>query len=295
MLLARQSSREETSNLKNNLSWLAIVVVAGVAAVLTWFYAFELFSAVIGVIGVLIGAGIAYLIQTRTQRDSWKREYSVKIAETVYGALYGDVKGVVADLESKRFAVLNFGSWGQFQRDHRHLMVNRDFRQQLNKLSRNVAEYNQNVLTLIQEALPSIVLEASKEVFNLTMDYITIPSAVNIEVKYKHPNGYSDHASYTLLDCLTRRKNPREIVLESYPRSEIVSVQVQFRQAAPTRPQYPQTADEAKLNEFWKLCSELEQKSEVYKTVIQNQSLLLTESKSVFAELEKRIEEPWRI
>jgi hypothetical protein len=92
------------------------------------------------------------------------------------------------------------------------------------------------------------------------MDFITMLSAVNIEVKYRHPNGYYDFANYTLLDCLTRRKNPREIVLESYPRNEIISVQVQFRQAASIRPECPQTANEAKLNEFWKLCSELEQK-----------------------------------
>jgi hypothetical protein len=148
---------------------------------------------------------------------------------------------------------------------------------------------------LIQEALPSIVLEASKQVFNLTVDYITMPSAVNIEVKYRHPNGYYNIANYTLLDCLTRRKNPGETVLESYLRSEIISVQVQFRQAAPTRPEYPQTTNEARLNEFRKLCSELEQKNEVRKTVIQKQSQLLTESKRALAELEKRIEEPWRI
>jgi hypothetical protein len=52
------------TNLKDDLGWLAVVIVVGAVAVVTWLYAFELFSAVIGVIGVigvLIGAGIAYV------------------------------------------------------------------------------------------------------------------------------------------------------------------------------------------------------------------------------------------
>ena len=84
------------SNLKRKLSWLAIVesrqsrrpyMVLCLRAVLRRHWSHRR----------TIGAGIAYLIRKETEAF-WKREYSVKIAETVYGALYSDVKGVVIDL-----------------------------------------------------------------------------------------------------------------------------------------------------------------------------------------------------
>ena len=174
-------------------------------------------------------------------------------------------------------------------------MVNEDFREQLNKLSSQVAEYNRDGLRLITEALPNIVSEASKTTFGLIADTYTI------EVKYKHANGSYGQENYGPLQCLAIRKGPREIVLESSPRSEILSVQIRFGYAREVFVQpasgvvSPSTADEAKFNEFWKLCLEQEQQNELYKTVVQEQSLLLTESKRVLAELTKRIEEPWRI
>lgn len=272
--------------LRDNLSWLVIMVVAGLVALLSWFYSSELFATVAG---VLIGAGVTYVVQTRTQKNSWKREYSVKIAEDVYGALYSEVSGIVADLETGRFFQLIFGKWGEFRKDHRHLMVTKEFREQLDKLSEGVKEYDDDDLRLIQEVLPGIVNEASKTVFGL------IANTINIEVKYKHANGNYGQENYNPLECLTRRKHPREIVLESYPRSEILGIQVSFGYAQEVfRPlPSPPTVDEAKFNEFWNLCREQEERNELYKTVIQKQSLLLKESKLILEELTKRIEEPW--
>ena len=55
--------------------------------------------------------------------------------------------------------------------------------------------------------------------------------------------------------------------------------------------QPPTVIDETKFNEFWKLCLELEEKNEVYKHALLKQSELVKESKIIFNELEKRIED----
>ena len=47
------------------------------------------------ILATAIGAGIAYFVQTRTQNKIWRREYSIRIAEEVYGLLYGKLKRII--------------------------------------------------------------------------------------------------------------------------------------------------------------------------------------------------------
>jgi high-affinity Fe2+/Pb2+ permease len=76
--------------------------------------------AIIGaVVGAVVGAGISYIVQTKTQRNAWKREYSVKIAETVYAALYSEVKGILSLLERGIFYTVSFGKW----REEEHVLI----------------------------------------------------------------------------------------------------------------------------------------------------------------------------
>ena len=55
--------------IRENLGWVIGGVVAAIAAFLGWFYESGLLNTVIGII---IGAGIAFFVQTRTQRRAWK-------------------------------------------------------------------------------------------------------------------------------------------------------------------------------------------------------------------------------
>jgi hypothetical protein len=73
--------------------------------------------------------------------------------------------------------------------------------------------------------------------------------------------------------------------MESYPESEIISFSVNIG----INKIIVGTPDEAKFNEFWKLCLQLEDENEICKRVIQKQRELLNESKNIFNELKKRI------
>jgi hypothetical protein len=232
------------------------------------------------ILGVVLGAVISYYIQTKTQRNAWKREYSVKIAETVYAALYSNIKAIKSLLETGKFEIISFGTWQEFQNDHRHLQVRPDkFRKQLDEFLKKADDYDSDVMRLINNVFPDIAEKAAKKTFNLTIQDI------NISVKGKQPSGRFEELNYNLVSCLRERKHPRDLLMESYPESEIISFSVNFGTNRIT----VGTPDEAEFNEFWKLCLQLEDENEICKRVIQKQRELLNESKNIFIELQKRI------
>jgi len=52
------------TDLRENLGWIVGSAIAAIAAFLSWFYESGLLSALVGIV---IGAGITYFVQTRTQ------------------------------------------------------------------------------------------------------------------------------------------------------------------------------------------------------------------------------------
>jgi hypothetical protein len=147
-----------------------------------------------------------------------------------------------------------------------------------------------DVTILINAVFPDIIGKASEKVVDLTADKI------DIEVKFKQPSGGFVTAHYTPLVCLRERNHPRCLLKESDPQSEIISFSVNFEsskiiagQPAKVRPRPAIAIDEAKFDEFWKLCLELENENEIYKRVLLKQDELPKESRNIFNELEKRI------
>lgn len=86
------------TDIRENLGYLIGSIVTTLALVLGWTFQSGILNTLVG---VAIGAGISYYVQTKTQERAWKREYSVKIAETVYGSLYREVKWIIWSLENK--------------------------------------------------------------------------------------------------------------------------------------------------------------------------------------------------
>jgi hypothetical protein len=132
---------------------------------------------------------------------------------------------------------------------------------------------------LINDVFPNIVKKAARKTFNLTIQDLSV------SVKGKQPSGRFEEQDYNLVWCLRERKHPRDLLMESYPESEIISFSVNIG----INKIIVGTPDEAKFNEFWKLCLQLEDENEICKRVIQKQRELLNESKNIFNELKKRI------
>jgi hypothetical protein len=77
------------TNSRENLGWLLGSIVTAIAMAVGWLISS---GVVVNLLFLLIGFGITYFVQTRTQKRAWKREYSVKIVETVYGPFYKELK-----------------------------------------------------------------------------------------------------------------------------------------------------------------------------------------------------------
>ena len=250
------------------------------------------FGIIGAVVGAVVGAGISYYVQTKTQRNAWKREYSVKIAETVYANLYSAVKAIKSLLEKGSFERISFSTWSEFQNDHRHLQVRPDkFRQELDDFLKKVDDYDGDVIRLINEVFPDIVQKASDKVFGPTT------GEISIHLKCKQPSGRLEEGVFTPVLCLRERKYPRELLLEMFPDSKIVGFSVYIGTSQATVglneviTNFPMTPDEDKFKDFWKSCLKLEDENEVCKRALQKHGELLKESKIIFNELKKRIED----
>ena len=68
------------TDLNENVTLLIGSIIAGVGAFLSWFYESGLLGAITGVV---IGAGITFFVQTRTQKRAWKREYALRNTEII--------------------------------------------------------------------------------------------------------------------------------------------------------------------------------------------------------------------
>jgi len=188
------------ADLRENLGWLLGAIIAGVTAFLIWFYESGLLNTLIGVI---IGVGIAYFIQTRTQNRAWKREYSVKIAEQVYGSLYRDIKWTIWSLERKNFRPPTFEKWGQIQEDHRYFMVDEKFRAKLDSFFERSRKYGFTTSKLRNEVLPKIAREEAERIFK------TKTEEIKLEVKYKEGT-HIVSTSPEIIECLISQIHPKD-------------------------------------------------------------------------------------
>ena len=271
------------TDLRENFGWVIGSIVAAIAAFLGWFYESGLLNTIIGII---IGAGIAFFVQTRTQKRAWKREYAVRIAEEVYGSLFRQVKWIVWSLVKTHYRQLNFEQWGQFQEDHRYFMVDEKFRTKLDELFERVRNYNKAVYELENVILPKIVNEETKRIFNVDTD-----EHARLEVKYS--KGHRPHSGTpSIIRCLISQTHPKDDVLSGESDVSNVECVVNIRQRSG---ETFHSQDLSKFSEFWESCLKKMRKDKTHKFIIEENDKLLEEARKVKKELVKRIEEPWRI
>ena len=112
------------NDFRESLGWIIGSAVAGAVAVVSWIFESGLLATLLG---IMIGAGLTYFVQTRTQKRTWEREYSIKIVEEVYGALFREIRSNIRTLKLKFYSGLSFQTWSTFQDDHRYFMVDEGF------------------------------------------------------------------------------------------------------------------------------------------------------------------------
>ena len=73
---------------RDNLGWLAGSIVTAIALAIGWLFSS---GVVVNLLFLLVGSGIAYFVQTRTQKRLWKREDAITMIDKVYGPIFREM------------------------------------------------------------------------------------------------------------------------------------------------------------------------------------------------------------
>lgn len=277
------------NDLRENLGWIIGSAIGGALAIASWVWESGLLATLLGII---IGAGIAYFVQTRTQKRTWKREYSVKIVEEVYGALFRDIRTHIRNLEQKAYSRFGFQSWQEFQEDHRYFMVDEKFRERLDELTKEIDKYSDSCYRLNNIIIPRILNKTALEIFGFEP-----ADKINLSVTYKK-NYENTGTGINILDKFKKRFSITEIQkdgLEYVDKSEIsnVGLKINYRKSIGSGRFESDSVNQIKL--FWEQSLEKLEKNETYQYIVSKNEIILKEIKNIKKELVKRIEKPWKI
>ena len=275
----------ETADLRKDLGAIIGSVATTIGVAISWFISSEIFAILVA---VLIGFLASYTLQTITQKRAWKREYSIKIAETIYGSLYQDITQILQTLgngEDLNRLGMNFSKWEEFRQDHRYFMVEKEFRGTLDKLLEDIKEVNSMFYKFKRDDLRSIVNEASEKIFFTNIE----GSLIHLNITYqkgrrKTPIG----TRYDIDEYLLSNKSPIEDILKKKG-GKILALEMTFGQVPASK------ENVGRFNQFWEACVSTLWENESYNTLLTKTKKLLKKAKNVQNELVKRIEEPWRI
>ena len=84
------------TDLQENLSWIIGSIATATAIAIGWFVSS---GAVVNLLFLLIGAGITYFVQTKTQARAWKRENALTMRDKVYGPIFREMNEILESME----------------------------------------------------------------------------------------------------------------------------------------------------------------------------------------------------
>jgi hypothetical protein len=270
---------------RENLGWLLGSIVTALGLIFGWI----LQSGVLNtLVGVAIGAGITYYVQTKTQNRAWKREYTIKIVEEVYGNLFKQVKTIIQSLEEKYYTYwISFDKWKEFQQDHRYFMVDDNFRVKLDDFDERLDKYSRSAIKL-NDVIRKIVIEETERVFGEKINQIP-----QVEVRYM--KGYSQSSTMPdLIRCLASETHPIEIPKRNESDVTGLELTLIITSIDNKTSKIPYSLNK-NLEKFWQSCIKRMKENETYRFVVEENSKILEDARKLREEIVKRIEEPWKI
>jgi hypothetical protein len=288
------------ADLKEDFAVISSTVIAGVGAFLSWFYQ----SGLLGTLtGIMIGAGITYFVDKRTQKRVWKREYAVKATEQVYGELYGEVKTIAAGLSEENTFFRQITSqqkWAAIANDHRYFMVDEEFREQLDRFYKALDEYNISCYYLDRESRRALI-KCAKISFDREPD-----STVNLLFTYylnkvRHDIPIETDSHLRRFEAIYEmEKNELFNVDQTLVKGKQFKLTFNYMnyQLPPYLPPTSTRFEEDnvdRITAYWNLCLQSLKQDANYSYVKKEKPALLKEAIEIKKSIEKRISEPWKI
>lgn len=272
-------------DLRENLEWIVGSAGAGVAVLVGWLLSS---GTALNLVFLLLGAGITYFVQSRTQKKAWQREYSVKTAKTVFGPLYRDVTSMIAVLRRGDLGWARFGKWQEFQQDGTKFEVDEKFRGKLDSLLKRAEEYDGFLSENRSRVLPRLLREEAGEVFRMSAR----PRDVNVVFDARgdgEPFKFSKDES-ALVEHLIMKTDPRTELSKRYTELKIANITIMAGELDATGPDA-----ETKFDELWKAClKRMEEGGENFNFQRRTEEIL-QEAEKIRQELARRIEKARKI
>lgn len=268
------------TDLRENIGWVIGGALAAIAAFLGWFYESGLISTIVGIV---IGAGIAFFVQTRTQKRAWKREYSIKVVEEVYAPLFKDVGNIVNGLEGRSYWGFSFPTWREIKNSHKYLMIDEPFRTRVDELNKALEKYTRTIGKVRGKTIPQILSEEAKKFFELDTN-------VRTQLSLKAGN-----SSYSIGDNLV------EYLLKgNHPHDEVVKWRAEYKNVESYALQTEKGTEfnineTKKFDDFWFSCVERAKENPTVQFLLKENERILGDAQKLKEELTKRIQEPWNI
>lgn len=128
----------------NKLSILIISILTTAGMAISFFVNYPIAGTVIG---VTIGFVLSYVVQTKTQRRAWKRDFIIKTVDSVYGPLYDESILIETryDLSSstRHYHQFVINAWKAIKNNYTyHLIEDNNFRKDVESFYDLIDEYN---------------------------------------------------------------------------------------------------------------------------------------------------------
>jgi hypothetical protein len=284
---------------KEDIAVISTSVIAGIGAFLSWFYQ----SGLLGTLtGIMIGAGITYFVDKRTQKRVWKREYAVKTTEQVYGELYGEIKAIVEGLSKENiFTQVNpQQKWETIANDHRYFMVDEKFREQLDRFYKALETYNNSCYKLDWVSRRALI-KCAKISFDREPDSTVYLYFTYFTNKIRHDIPIETDTHLRRLETIEEMENSQ---LLNVDRTLVKGKQFKITfnytnyQLPPNLPPTSTQFEEDnydRITAYWNLCLQSLKQDANYSYVEKEKPALLKEAIEIKKSIEKRISEPWKI
>jgi len=271
------------TDLRENLGWIVGSAIAGIAAFLSWFYESGLLSALVG---IFIGAGIAYFVQTRTQKRVWKREYALKTADTVYGPLFEDIDKVLNNC-GDTFQYVYPYKWSEVKNTYQYLTVDEAFRNRLDKFFQRLQNYNDNFQKSI-DLMNRIVIEET---------LLAFPSHEESRPEFRIKPQNRSESYIDIIESLRMKKHPENLAergrQENEKRQYFIGL-IPNKGGAIKVLAYDDEVKKA-FDIMWNSCSVRVEQDSLIQNLRKEYLEIVKELQSIKKELIRRIQEPWKI
>lgn len=268
----------------NKLSILIISVLATAGMAISFFVNYPIAGTVLG---VTIGFVLSYIVQTKTQRRAWKRDFIIKTVDSVYGPLYDESILIETryDLLSSTRHYYQFiiNTWKAIKNNYTyHLIEDSNFRKDVESFYDLIDECNL-LISYTYEKVGKIISSRGSEFYKMDV--------IGLGYFFKIPTGREEPI---LSDCLIHGIHPTDAYTKSSQRWEI---QVTYRSdsSGQTSKMLNSDKDFEEFETLWKIMlKDVNEDQKIQKMKIEYEKVQAQNIK-LRAKLVERIQRQWKV